>query len=682
MSTLRANNLESLETGLSESVDSLIGDRVIRVTSIAAMKAYSVPAGYVFSLNDGGRSGTFDVIAGDFSAELAADTENGIYIGLADDPTATTKVAKRRITDRIYLAWFGVNDGDNINTAYSAARALCILEKRDLQLPAGDFLGTALTLIPGQRIYGYGQEATSVDGEEGGTLFGSPTVVATDLTQTTDLLSGELTHTINNTCEAGDFIRFSSTKRFTEEWDGGVAMRSYYNEGEILQIKSATSTEITFYDAPILNFPLSTYDNVEFFTPHKRGGIFNLKVKKSEAVATYGAGIRIDGFDGFDWDGIYTENYDEAGLALYRSFRVNGGTLYAKGGGDSLGLDYGLSINDGCKFTTVDKVVGTHCRHAIAAGGTGYANCMIAYVNTIVATDCLSHGADTHANTYGFHYENIYSENGFSMAGRMHSVGTAICNGGGLNIQYSGGTDFKADKIIARGISVFNANEIAHRMNINVLDIETSDSPTSGSFLKGGSTHINIKNFRVVNPFVATATSVAEADSFSSTEWEFGILWTCADSHIENAEVAGFHVGFYLNAPRCTVKSLSVTDCAWSDGVASDPAAILVSKNAQSSAILWGNVRAINTNLGTTGGNNNYRGRVLEATGNGTLDGAGLVLTNINTKGTVKEHYYGFYIQADYTELFLQNNRIDRGSGGDDVLGTGKFIFNTVVADN
>ena len=264
----------------------------------------------------------------------------------------------------------------------------------------------------------------------------------------------------------------------------------------------------------------------------------------------------------------------------------------------------------------------------------------------------------------------------------MHSVGTAICNGGGLSIQYSGGTDFKADKIIARGISVFNTNEIVHRMNINVLDIETSDSPTGGSMFTPGSTHINIKNFRVVNPFVATATSDAEADSFSSAGWEYGILWNYADSHIENAEVAGFHVGFYLDAPRCTVKSLSVTDCAWSDGVASDPAAILVSKNAQSSAILWGNVRAINTNLGTTGGNNGYRGRVLEATGNGTLDGAGLVLTNINTKGTVKEHYFGFTIPADYTELFLQNNRIDRGGGGDGVLGTGKFIFNTVVADN
>lgn len=71
-------------------------DRVIRVTSIAEIESYSVGAGYVFSLNAGGQSGVFDVVAGDFSTELAADTFNGVYVGLSDDPTATTKVARRR----------------------------------------------------------------------------------------------------------------------------------------------------------------------------------------------------------------------------------------------------------------------------------------------------------------------------------------------------------------------------------------------------------------------------------------------------------------------------------------------------------------------------------------------------------------------------------------------------------
>jgi len=84
-----------------------VENRVIRVTSIAAMEAYSAPVGYVFSLNAGGRSGVFDVVSGNFSSELTADTENGIYIGLSDNPAATSKVAKRRITNGVvHLAWF------------------------------------------------------------------------------------------------------------------------------------------------------------------------------------------------------------------------------------------------------------------------------------------------------------------------------------------------------------------------------------------------------------------------------------------------------------------------------------------------------------------------------------------------------------------------------------------------
>jgi hypothetical protein len=89
------------------------------------MEAYSAPVGYVFSLNAGGRSGTFDVVAGDFSTELAADTENGIYVGQADDPTALTKVARRRIESTINITWFGaVGDGTTDDTL--AIQAACV----------------------------------------------------------------------------------------------------------------------------------------------------------------------------------------------------------------------------------------------------------------------------------------------------------------------------------------------------------------------------------------------------------------------------------------------------------------------------------------------------------------------------------------------------------------------------
>ena len=130
-SKLIVNNLESLATGRDITVDSLVTDqqlavtdqqisaletttleRVIRVNSIAELEAYSVPAGYVFSLNAGGRSGDFDVVSGDFSTELSEDTANGVYVALSDNLTATTKVARRRgaFSGYVLSEWFGLTD--------------------------------------------------------------------------------------------------------------------------------------------------------------------------------------------------------------------------------------------------------------------------------------------------------------------------------------------------------------------------------------------------------------------------------------------------------------------------------------------------------------------------------------------------------------------------------------------
>tara|TARA_Y100000593_G_scaffold94032_1_gene191187 strand:- start:2597 stop:5122 length:2526 start_codon:yes stop_codon:yes gene_type:complete len=94
-----------------------ISNRVIRATSVAEIESYSVGAGYVFILSAGGQSGVFDVVSGDFSTELAADTFNGVYIGLSDDPTAATKVARRRerkcLTPEMFTA---VGDGVSDDT--------------------------------------------------------------------------------------------------------------------------------------------------------------------------------------------------------------------------------------------------------------------------------------------------------------------------------------------------------------------------------------------------------------------------------------------------------------------------------------------------------------------------------------------------------------------------------------
>jgi len=126
-------------------------NNVIRVTSIAAMEAYSAPVGYVFSLNAGGRSGTFDVVAGDFSTELAADTLNGIYIGLADDPTASTKVARRSYVGSVNIKWFGCV-GDGVFDCTNGIQ-LALDTYNDVEADVGDWLITSTITVRRQSVF-------------------------------------------------------------------------------------------------------------------------------------------------------------------------------------------------------------------------------------------------------------------------------------------------------------------------------------------------------------------------------------------------------------------------------------------------------------------------------------------------------------------------------------------------
>ena len=82
--------------------------------SINAMKNYDLPAGRLINLGDGERSGIFEIVAGDYSQELQNDPYNAFYVPLADDPTASFKVAKRVETGIVNAGWFGVvYDWDN-----------------------------------------------------------------------------------------------------------------------------------------------------------------------------------------------------------------------------------------------------------------------------------------------------------------------------------------------------------------------------------------------------------------------------------------------------------------------------------------------------------------------------------------------------------------------------------------
>lgn len=78
------------------------------VVSIAALKAYkSISAKPAVYLKLGARSGVFEWRAGDFSAQIALDTRNGVYV--KDDGTAANAGAWVRLFDGRFISaeWFG-----------------------------------------------------------------------------------------------------------------------------------------------------------------------------------------------------------------------------------------------------------------------------------------------------------------------------------------------------------------------------------------------------------------------------------------------------------------------------------------------------------------------------------------------------------------------------------------------
>jgi hypothetical protein len=99
-------------------------NRVIRVSSRTEMKAYDVPAGYQFSLEEGGRSGLFIVKIG----SPPSDTEEAIYIVLTNG-----NYAERIGSDlgRVQAVWYGLlGDSSDELTKLSSLAAYATDKKR------------------------------------------------------------------------------------------------------------------------------------------------------------------------------------------------------------------------------------------------------------------------------------------------------------------------------------------------------------------------------------------------------------------------------------------------------------------------------------------------------------------------------------------------------------------------
>ncbi|WP_202916289.1 hypothetical protein [Paenibacillus mesophilus] len=95
----------------------------VAVATRTELKALDTAATAVAFLGESGREGILEWTAGDYSAHIAADTAEGIFIKA--DAIAATTGAWVRIYDEIDVRWFGAaGDGSDVTAAFAAAISL------------------------------------------------------------------------------------------------------------------------------------------------------------------------------------------------------------------------------------------------------------------------------------------------------------------------------------------------------------------------------------------------------------------------------------------------------------------------------------------------------------------------------------------------------------------------------
>jgi len=137
----------------------------VRVGSRTALKALDTTKDLVAVLRESGREGTFLWMTGDYSAQIAADTQEGIYVK-ANAIASSAGAWVRLYVVEMKAEWFGaVGDGTTDSTIALNAAAI-ISEGAVLALGPGTFLTDAMVYAPGVatpwKLRGAGQNATSI----------------------------------------------------------------------------------------------------------------------------------------------------------------------------------------------------------------------------------------------------------------------------------------------------------------------------------------------------------------------------------------------------------------------------------------------------------------------------------------------------------------------------------------
>lgn len=136
------------------------------VDSRTALKALDTTKDTVAILTESGREGIFKFTSGDYSSEIALDTNEGVYIK-ANAIAATDAAWLRIYSGPLNVAWFGASidtgaaaNDNSIQAAFDLAASQTNVQRRSVRVPAGNWTVSSLLVDTGAL-----QFALSGDGE-------------------------------------------------------------------------------------------------------------------------------------------------------------------------------------------------------------------------------------------------------------------------------------------------------------------------------------------------------------------------------------------------------------------------------------------------------------------------------------------------------------------------------------
>lgn len=551
-----------------------------------------------------------------------------------------------------------------------------------VRIPEGTYNITAqIVLKAGVSLVGDGSNNTIIDhGSTSLTAIATPAVTPTALTQTNDLLQGQISNTISNTCAAGDFINYRNSNLFTSRWADRVVRASYY-EAELFDVASRTSSSVTFTEGATINAPVSTTLAVEFFTPNSGFKIQGIKIRKSSAAINYSNGLYIQFAKNVVIDDVATENYDDTGIKIDRSMYVQTTNTRHIGGSASLGLCYGTTYIDGAKHCTHDGLIGKHCRHALATGGSGYSIPMHCTISNVQVTESLSHSIDCHANSAYFVFTNITADCGTVLSGLGHRVTNAVAFANNSNtMPYEGGQYIVYSNYLVQQLKG-SSNGCNLYANERVVDSTFENITFSAEYwnvlsFRGGSIVNVYKNWELLAPSASSAGSVAAAEAYHTADSKGigGLMWQY--NRMEGLTIGGFVYGILLGVSDCIVQNVWMQNCGWSGGTLSATAASLYLTECSRSRIE--NVSIDNDNVNLT-----WNARTFLITPDAAM--SELTIENVTNGLTPAGNlsYYNCTVNANVSQLFLKNIRTTNRGGGNSFAATsGKYIYQTLTTDN